>query len=215
MQRDQQQLPLTNHDRLQHQQQLQKFDKVNTSSIMANSGNGNNNLNTASGAHLQNISNPNSTAPSQINAASAVMPPPANVGLIPPPLASATVCGHSVLTRFANVPPNSTCSSNTSMASTSNSSDSISSAHRTTTAISSTTTGGIQSNAQAPQVVYRSYFERDDEALSDDFRFVAESYLEYTNKSQESQPSNNTNFTNTCDNAMALIMAKFQNSLDK
>ncbi|KAL9877222.1 AF4/FMR2 family member lilli isoform X2 [Glossina fuscipes] len=191
-QRDQQQLPLTNHDRLQHQQQLQKFDKVNTSSIIANSGNGNNNLNTASSAHLQSISNPNSTVPSQMNAASAVMPPPANVGLIPPPLASATVCGHSVLTRFANVPPNSTCSSNTSMASTSNSSDLISSSHRTTAAISSTTTGGIHSNDQAPQVVYRSYFERDDEAFSDDFSKDAKFLQEAVHRKHAADREQNT-----------------------
>uniref|UniRef100_A0A1A9WEN6 AF4/FMR2 family member lilli n=1 Tax=Glossina brevipalpis TaxID=37001 RepID=A0A1A9WEN6_9MUSC len=191
-QKDQQQLPLTNHDRLQQQQQLQKFDKVNTSSIMANSGNGNNSLNTASSAHLQSISNPNLTVSSQMNTASTVMPPPANVGLIPPPLASATVSGHSVLTRFVNAPPNATCSSNTSMASTSNTGDLMSSSHRTTAAISATTACGIHSNAQAPQVVYRSYFERDDEALSDDFSKDAKFLQEAVHRKHAADREQNT-----------------------
>lgn len=179
-----QQFPPTNHDRLliDNKLQLPSMDKSNNNNSNKLT---NNLLNTASPAHLQNTNNHSTTS------ASTNMPPPANVGLIPtttqtPLFAVACTKNPHVLA------PVSLLSSSSPLASSS-------------AAASITTAAGTAALTTQPQVIYRSYFERDDDALSDEFRFVAESFIEYSNSSTYS--SNNNNTTNSS------VTAKFQNLL--
>lgn len=158
----------------------------------------NNVSNTASPAHLQNT-NSNSTT-----VLSTSMPPPANVGLLPivtqPPSLPITKNASLMSSSGKTIPPATSSSQCATAPPTAISATSISS--QSTTAVNA----AAMSTTGAPtQVIYRSYFERDDDALSDEFRFVAESFIEYSNSSTYSSNNNNT--------ANSSVTAKFQNLL--
>ena len=192
-----QQFPPTNHDRLHMENKLlqQNTDKSNNNNCSKLT---NNVSNTASPAHLQNVSNNSTTV------VSTSMPPPANVGLLPiatPPPSMPVTKNASLISTPAKTIPSTTFSLQCPSLPSTAISDAPSSSQSTTavsTAVKST-------QGAATQVIYRSYFERDDDALSDEFRFVAESFIEYSNSSTYS--SNNNNTTNSS------VTAKFQNLL--
>lgn len=192
-----QQFPPTNHDRLHMENKLlqQNTDKSNNNNCSKLASNISN---TASPAHLQNISN------NSITVVSTSMPPPANVGLLPiatPPPSLPVTKSTSLISMPAKTIPSTTSSLQSPTVLTTAISAAPSSS-QSTTAMST----AITSTQGAPtQVIYRSYFERDDDALSDEFRFVAESFIEYSNSSTYS--SNNNNTTNSS------VTAKFQNLL--
>lgn len=179
---------------MENKLQQQSTDKSNSLNNNNNSNKLTNNVsNTASPAHLLNTNN----SIHSTNVASTNMPPPANVGLIP---------------TVAQAPSTVACTKNVHISSPiepssagSISSLSASAVASTSTAVSKTTESGTSAPTTQPQVIYRSYFERDDDALSDEFRFVAESFIEYSNSSTYS--SNNNNTTNSS------VSAKFQNLL--
>uniref|UniRef100_A0A1I8MX19 AF4/FMR2 family member lilli n=1 Tax=Musca domestica TaxID=7370 RepID=A0A1I8MX19_MUSDO len=167
----QMQFPPTNHERLESEKshpQLQvekpeqQSDKsygnnIDKSSMDHNALPENTSTtvtNTASPAHLQ-ISNLTTMATSSLTTTS-IMPPPANVGLnTTHPTAEPAVSGTS------NAKAMSASDSNTT----------------TPTMVSSTTPDGNidpPSTATTPKVIYRSYFERDEEALHDEFSITKE-----------------------------------------
>lgn len=146
----------TNHDRLQTENKIQLIgmDKNSNSSKLKNDISS-----TASVAHLHiTDSNPDTIA-------STNMPPPANVGLIP--------------TMSQTTPQSVLCVKNPHVSPQTLSTLSIASSIPTlSTSIANTVLKNIEATAPTtnnrPQVIYRSYFERDDDALSDEFRCVAE-----------------------------------------
>ncbi|XP_065358453.1 AF4/FMR2 family member lilli isoform X2 [Calliphora vicina] len=194
-----QQFPPTNHDRLLMENKLQQQQSTDKSNSLNNNNNSNkvtNNVsNTASPAHLQ-ITNNHSTTVASTN-----MPPPANVGLIPtvtqtPPQGVACTKNDHVSGPATSMP---------SVASSSSSPAAFPTASNSTAPTTTVEAVAGSASTTQPQVIYRSYFERDDDALSDEFRFVAESFIEYSNSSTYS--SNNNNTTNSS------VTAKFQNLL--
>ncbi|XP_073823789.1 AF4/FMR2 family member lilliputian isoform X2 [Musca autumnalis] len=210
---DAQQYPPTNHERLdseKSQQQPQKpeeqSDKTYGNNIDKSSSNHNailetstNVTNTANPAHLQN--NNNTTPMDTDSSATSIMPPPANVGLHTIPSSS-----ESSLTGDPNATATAVVA--TANSTTTSSNDNAVATNLSSTATAASNNSGPPSTATTPQVIYRSYFERDEEALSDEFRFVAESFLEYSTSSTYSTKNNN-NTTNPS------VLAKFQNSLPK
>ncbi|XP_037813448.1 AF4/FMR2 family member lilli isoform X2 [Lucilia sericata] len=191
-----QQFSHTNHDRLLMEnkfQQQQSTDKSNSLNNNNSNKTTNNVSNTASPAHLQTTNNHSTTI------ASTNMPPPANVGLIPTvtqPPQPAAAC-------LKNVQVSAPATSMPSVASSSSSPAAI--AGVSNSSVPPTEAVSAAASTTQPQVIYRSYFERDDDALSDEFRFVAESFIDYSNSSTYS--SNNNNTTNSS------VTAKFQNLL--
>ncbi|XP_075150269.1 AF4/FMR2 family member lilliputian isoform X2 [Haematobia irritans] len=220
-----QQFPPTNHERLlpekSTQQEQNEKSKSNNNNNNDSNGNSNNLMSnvssTASPAHLENCSTATTVTATTATAQppqppASIMPPPSNVGgLLPtmttttsstPSSTSASTAALTPQTTMAMVPPITTIS-NSSKPTILPTSSSVSGNNNPTTMSKSVASSGNNVTAPVPQVIYRSYFERDDDAISDEFRFVAESLIEYSNSSTYS--TNNNNTTNSS------VTAKFQN----
>ncbi|KAM7353744.1 AF4/FMR2 family member lilliputian isoform 2-T2 [Cochliomyia hominivorax] len=176
---DQQYSP-TNHDRLLMENKLTQQSSEKSNSFNNNNNNSNkltNNVsNTASPAHLQNTNVNHSTTVVSTN-----MPPPANVGLIP-----------TLVTQVSPSSVSSTKNAHNSAGSSSLTSHATISTASCSSVASKSGDAATTSSTTQPKVIYRSYFERDDDALSDEFSKDAKFLQEAIHRKHAADREQNT-----------------------